>query len=693
MFKFKKIFFIEINLFFVLILFTFNLSLAQNNCINYVGGIGEAEILFTDFGNKKIVKNYNYKNHNARYLPYRWEFPVEWYPPSSIKIYYYIDIDRNIKASGNGSLKINIRKDAGVTSSIPAIIHRQYLRNGIDINLPDMNTTTRNYYPLPGDELNIKFLLRVDDLDNFRVRFKTRFFPSSGPEIVLIDTIVATTTTANSFRLYNFNTSLPSNINAENFREIRYEWNLEFYPSSTASSHITMYLDKFEVYAMRNNDCVRFPSKKISSLNFFDVYSNSYRDFIYTFLNGIKLQVGVGDHAIFLKGNFMDVDYIPYTSLTTLHRYYKPGYIGRYAPPNTRRELSFYFDEYTVPSTTNIFYDSSSTYYRFHPNARYPDNMMLNPTTTNRYWKIEYDVPYGIMITDLNKNTTLDYYAKTIFNAIKNFHSNSFLSPLKLFFLDNINSHTSISGLEKALRLKNQYKSVILYKFIGNLGYSPSGPGSILRKLSSGYMDEGWFINPDSDNLSYIRNNTSTFYQTVNGFISSNNLDYILVIIGYPPNNFNCTSTDQQLVKKIISAMYAVNNPNIYFALLKGGSNKSYATPQCFVDSMYLPLGQPVPRVITNINQIIYSSSTLDGGIVVLRRYEKGLAVFNSSASSSFNYILSTTTEPFTFYKDAFGNIYDFSQNNIIINLEPRSGIVLYNDQEPTNNIGNIITE
>jgi hypothetical protein len=53
MFKFKKIFFIEINLFFVLILFTFNISLAQNNCINYVGGIGEAEILFTNFGNKK----------------------------------------------------------------------------------------------------------------------------------------------------------------------------------------------------------------------------------------------------------------------------------------------------------------------------------------------------------------------------------------------------------------------------------------------------------------------------------------------------------------------------------------------------------------------------------------------------------------------------------------------------------------
>jgi hypothetical protein len=222
---------------------------------------------------------------------------------------------------------------------------------------------------------------------------------------------------------------------------------------------------------------------------------------------------------------------------------------------------------------------------------------------------------------------------------------------------------------------------VLLYKFIGNLGYSPSGPGSILRKLSSGYMDEGWFINPDSDNLSYIRNNTSTFYQTVNGFISSNNLDYILVIIGYPPNNFNCTSTDQQLVKKIISAMYAVNNPNIYFALLKGGSNKSAAIPQCFVDSMYLPLGQPVPRVITNINQIIYSSSTSDRGIVVLRRYEKGLAIFNSSALSSFNYILSTTTEPFTFYKDAFGNVYDFSQNNITINLEPRSGIVLYNDQ------------
>jgi hypothetical protein len=514
------------------------------------GGIGEAEILFTDFGNKKIVKNYNYKNHNAKYLPFRWEFPIEWNPPSSNKIYYYIDIDRNIKASGNGSLKVDIKKDAGTTSSIPFIIHRQYLRNGIDINLPDMNTTTRNYYPLPGDELNIKFLLRVDDLDNFRLRFRTIFFPSLGPQIVLIDTIVATTTTANSFRLYNFNTSLPSNINAENFGVILYEWRLEFYPSSTASSHITMYLDKFEVYATRNNDCVRFPSKKISSLNFFDVHWNRNLDFIYTFLSGIKLQAGEGDHPIFLKGNFMDVDYIPYISLTTLHRYYKRGYIGRYAAPSTIGELSFYFDEYTVPSTTNTFNQSSSTYYRFHPNARYPDNMMLNPTILNRYWKIEYDAPYGNMVTDLNKNTTLDYYAKTIFNEIKNFYSNSFLSPLKIFFSDNITSHTSISGLEGALRLKNQYKSLLLYKFIGNLGYSPSGPGSILRKLSSGYMDEGWFIYPDSNNLSYIRNNTSTFYQTVNGFISSNNLDYILVIIGYPPNDFNCTSTDQQLVKK-----------------------------------------------------------------------------------------------------------------------------------------------
>jgi len=625
---------------------------------------------------KNIIINTNYQNYYNRYNP-----PYGFYFWSLDRVSSFnIDIDRNIRTDDNGSFKIELEKQRGIVGSSIVAFQNQPLRLNRDIFL-----INRDYYPKPGDILNTKFLLRVDELINFQVSFNSYIVTTSGQWINVFSTTVLNSPN-NNFQIYSFFFPLPTNININDIDFIRYEWVLHF-NSTTDYAKAKLYLDDFEVYAYRNNECLILPQQRSTPLNFFDIHWKRDKDFIEKYINKVKIQTGFDMNFLRLRGLDQSFSHIPYISLTTLHRYFKIyiSGLGRYHPPKNVGEWSFYFDEHTVPSTTPPQNDvhGSTTYYRFHPQARYPEYFYLSDRFENRYLKIQYTTNYGIILVNLNNPKLSDSYSKIMFNKIKTVYNDSPIGPIKYMFLDNISSPYESNRPGLSERYKNQFKIISPYKIIGNLGYVPSGVSKNLKQFAKGYMDEGWLVYPDANNFSFWP--TSTFFRTVRGLYLNHDLDYIFLVIGYPPNQATCTNdyNDQNvrnLVNKIISAMYAVNNPNIYFALLKGGSEKNSHVPHCYIDAMYLPLGRPIPEKITDINQIIYSTSTLDEGIVILRRYERGLAIFNSSHRSDFTYILSTSTEPFSFYKDALGNQYDFSTRNISITIPASSGIILYND-------------
>lgn len=131
--------------------------------------------------------------------------------------------------------------------------------------------------------------------------------------------------------------------------------------------------------------------------------------------------------------------------------------------------------------------------------------------------------------------------------------------------------------------------------------------------------------------------------------------------------------------------MYVINNPNIYFHVYPvyfENSSDNQLDP-CYTDLMYLPLGN-FRNTITNILEIIRATTT-DGGYLLVREYERGKVIFNTSHINTLNYTLSSSTEQYSgIYFDQNGNYYDLSQKSFNIQIPPLNGVIL---SIPSNNM------
>ncbi|MCS7184114.1 MAG: hypothetical protein NZ866_02075 [Patescibacteria group bacterium] len=149
-----------------------------------------------------------------------------------------------------------------------------------------------------------------------------------------------------------------------------------------------------------------------------------------------------------------------------------------------------------------------------------------------------------------------------------------------------------------------------------------------------------------------------------------------------------CTITNAT-TNYLVSSFYLVNNPYVYISFemptsdipIIGGSYEVDSLDYlCRTSSMYLPLGYS--EEVDNINQLVIASTTnYQNGALYRRRYEKGLVLLNTSNNLTFNYLLSSTTEPYTLYNYHLVNIYNFSTSNINLSILSRTGLILYNDE------------
>jgi hypothetical protein len=681
---FYKLFLICLLLF--LLLPSLVLVYAQNNpnCLNYTIGSGEMEIGMTvhsvDQYTDYLLKD-NYLNKNSKlFLPIGWDIVGSWKNFDNKKI--EMTIDRDTYLSGQGSLKIQINKEAG----------RHFgttfgLRNLMAI--PAHDDDTYPYYPQPGDQLVTKFYLKTPQVNNIKVNYRIliQYHPTSStatnPTSTTILSSLLNLTPTNNFEEHSFATTIPSNIGYLRYIDIRFE----FYPgnSSTAESQLLAYLDKFEMYTSSSttNQCKTFPYhlRQNSSLKFFEVYTisnfpNDTFNFIRAYKDNTKIHVGdQGIWSLNLKKLDPDFKYFQYYSPTTLHRYYRSATINGsaytvfYKRNQDAGELNKFIDDlWVTTNTTNIRVDQSFRKRLMHPNSRYSDHLkQINSTTC----AIPYSIPYSIcQINDKNPHT-LELMAKTYSKANRLLFKkiNTDLSPDGIF-IDNFRYG---DGSKNYIYYKELYSKIFpYYNLIANAGYGDISYNSLPMKFVKGYMNEGWLTNPD-DNSTPYRLSSSSMHTSFDIILKNYKSDYVLLITAYP---YQCTTTNATLTA-LTAAAYLANNPNVYFAFVLGGSNKSYAIPQCQTDLMYLPLGSPL-SLATNVNQITVASTS--SGYLYSRLYENGRVFFNSSnVTSTFTLSTSTEINGKTFYIDPVTNLsYDFSTTSLNINIGPKQGLILY---------------
>ena len=692
-----------ITLFFILFLniLFLNISYSQteNKCINYLPG--EFEVYYDGINLSKIIgnnNNYNPPIPNCNYILYDYKGNIA--------------IDRNIKYQGDGSLKIELFKDAGITSNYPffqCVQRYNSLPDRDNMNRIIINPLVRNYYPNIGDMINIKFKLRSEILENayiyFKLSYSTHSLATSSPSKVLINQLIASSTSANNWLDFFFNINIPQEDLSVS--ELRYLTPMFYFRPIDNSQpvKIKIYIDNLEIYAYYNNRCKSWPNKKESSLKFVEMFNytpssglGSNDDFIYMYIENNAWLGGNINSILKIRQYDKNFKYFPYISLLTLHRYLLSTNLNDgfsyylLKPRRSGGEFNNYLDDLNVNiNTTSISDEYGSATLKIHPTARYPDYFLFDLVLNNTYKRVDNHPYYVITKTILNEKP-LDYYIKSLQNIIRFLFGNSLYRP-EIFFFDNYvmsfsnyqsrqYSNNNTINFYFSVFSKNIFEKLNNYfKFFGNLGYSPyieeenvlaSGNHYNVRNFINGYLDEGWLLRPDSNLTYYGPIRAHKLFKTV---IENKNFDIILIIGAYLYPH--CTSTFSTTTF-MISSFYLVNNPNVYFALRPVGQVSGYGVSQCYDSSFYLSLGQPLP--VNNIEELVIASTTnYQNGALYRRRYEKGLVLLNTSDRLTFTYTLSSTTEPFTNYKDHLGNNYIFNNNSINLEISPRSGLILYN--------------
>jgi hypothetical protein len=569
--------------------------------------------------------------------------------------------------------------------------------------MKSISNFTRIYYPQKGDELEIKFKIKTQINDNSYIEFNVKSVSINGTGINLFSTTVPLVI-SDSFQQFIYNILTNNMHDNEQIDRLEYSFRIRSY-NPTSSINLKIWLDDFEVYTKRGSQYITLPQPRQTSLKFWENHQIS-RDFIKHYIYNVKMARGVVYQSyLLLKSIDPSFKYGFYINPMTLHTYNTYRTISTssiifYRKNRDTSEISFMFDNFYVfdPSPPT----PTTSHYRIHINAKYPDYMMINTTSgtpPNRYLNISYarDPGHNPIIYIHPSPKVEDFYSKMFFKIHKEFFGLSKFQP-DFYLIDNYKHIYEISGS----RLYNNYSQRVFYrsnfkinnfrKVLANLGgftetINPNRTETniyLSSKKINGFQDEIFYLKNVTRN-SYTPYATSLLHNSINEILKRRDLDVILLQISYPTNLTLCTSSSS-LINSITSLMYVINNPNIYFHVYPvyfENSSDNQLDP-CYTDSMYLPLGN-FRNTITNISEIIRATTT-DGGYLLVREYERGKVIFNTSHINTLNYTLSSSTEQYSgIYFDQNGNYYDLSQQSFNIQIPPLNGVILY---IPSNNTG-----
>jgi hypothetical protein len=651
---------------------------AQNqNCINYTGGIGELETVFPE------VTKFPYGK------PKKLAIGLFDFNTTHPNLKVDLEIDKKVKTSGFGSQKISIIKKQGeiITSTIYFLANIPGA-NSSTSSPQGINQSSQNFYPKIGDKIIASLKLKTSpEIVNikYQIKITARYYNEFNDSKDFLLSSFATSTALPNWTNINFSFTIPSFGSYQNIDTIFYRIEFNF-PSSTASSSGIFWLDQMNFFVERNNNCLSWPSPLESSLKIFESYRYQYpRDFINNYrYNSAHLSSYYTD--LIIKNYDPNYKNFFYLNLTPITKYFYPARKGWRIRPVVFGEFNQYIDVMKIVTSTGLCHEEMLPLY---PNARYPEFLKLNLNNPN-FYKLHVCLEESYMgaITNYTNTQLVDRYLRYL-AYLDSYFPNPNLK-YDAIFLDNFMPSKSeiskqtpeYSSIQKNfLELANVIHQKIggLFKYFGNWGYSPyideNNTSNInnfylLKDMYNGYLDEGWLWSPYLLINNFLPDPVTThlIFKTV---IENNQYDYILLVGAFIEGN--CTSTNQ-ITSYVISSFYLVNNDNVYVSLrpisLTEGLKRSYEKPQCYDNSMYLPLGKPL-KVKTIKEMIVTSTPNFTNGALYLRKYEKGLVLLNSSKNLTFEYQLSSHNQ----YTDQIGRTYN---TPVVITLPPLSGLILY---------------
>ena len=688
-----------------------NTTLAQSNqCINYVAGIGEMEYFEYSGDEAKTLELIGVGGISS--------LNQNFY--DNLKISY--NIDKVNKTSGQGALKINVLRNGILSTSTNRLqIFYIFLRD--ELILPELENTNsglisplRDYYPQSGDRLIISFDFKSENSRNINYRIGSSMWDRNNNRSETI--FINTSTSINNWQTFSTSVSVVNNIKYKGIRPLFFVAYAEK-PNINTTSNSTFWIDNIRVFVERYNsstnrwECLKLPRKlKNSSLNFAEVFSINvlpYKDdWLYFYLNTELWDAPNLLHALriyFHDNSFKLVEYMS----GEIEFKEKEGNVGSFRFKHISKHYRGRGLRFNIDPIIKIVNDMPiSTWWntdkklKLTPNSPYPEFFLLDSSTTNKTitgWFREGRIPSQVYeihnVVNLKNIKSIEYHNKHNFvdyvhnKDIKNIYWGIRIdSPNANLYVWN-KSRQYFSGDEARFYLiRNRYREIVEKlkysgkKLFANFGYramfTPTDRFYGIDKFLDGFMSEGFLIER------YLTfKNPAMSHKEIQTVIENFGNKYS-ILMSYTNNSW--CNNNSPTTTYLVSSFYLVNNPNVYISFEMPETDIVAGNPQIRVDSygplcrtsvMNLPLGQPLP--VNNIEELVIASTTnYQNGALYRRRYEKGLVLLNTSDNLTFQYRLSSTTEPFTHYKDHLGNDYIFDNNSVNLNILPRSGLILY---------------
>jgi hypothetical protein len=703
--KLMRIFLVLFFIFFILF-FNLNTSYSQteNRCINYLAGIGEMEYYNNYFKNIELIGIGGLSSlTQSRY--------------DNLKISY--EIDRNNKTSGNGSLKISLLRNGILDSNNTNPVSAFYIFFRDELILPELYdpelkllSEYRDYYPKAGDRIRISFDFKTQGVsNNMYYRIENAMWDTLGGHYYY-RIIYNTSTNFLNWQRFSFTTSVIDNIKWNGIRALAFVVYLT-YPNINTTSRANFWIDNVQVFIDRYNsstnqwECIRFPQKQnTSSLKFAEVFSINLlpykNDWLYFYLNTDLWDSPNLSHGLriyFHDNSYKLADYNFPGNFVFREKENDPGSFRFKNRGRVHVPLNFDHMIKRVKDTSTTTWWLGDRNLHITPNSLYPENFLLS-TSTNKMVSDLYYIRSGGYhelenVLNLKNISYMEYYKKINFlKYVKDFYNKDIFWAIRL---DAPNSNMGLwrrsrqySSFEEAKYyvVRRMYRELVEElknigkKVFANFGYSsifiPSGRYEGFDKFLDGFMNEGFLIDR---NLSFKSSQQS--HQEIQSVVENfkNKYSILMVYTNKSWCNDNNTTTAY-----LVSSFYLVNNPGVYISfempkydIIPSGSTRIDSSSFiCRTSSMYLPLGNP--ENVNSIEELVVTSTpNYSEGALYRRRYEKGLVLLNTSDRLTFTYTLSSTTEPFTNYKDHLGNNYIFNNNSINLEISPRSGLILYN--------------
>ena len=646
----------------------------NNNCLNFTGGVGEFEIIDKYQAKKVFIDN------SFVAIPAGWRF----YKTNGIDV--KLNIDRTNyynNETSRGSLRADINKIIN-TSLAFKLTHQIYT------DYPYVSTQTTNFYPKSGDLIEINLKLKTNNFDNLKPKILVNVSTTQNYLNVLNKEFFLSSSNWSNWQGLFATTVLPTNqgniLRLDIIIEIRFVQSDQNYFGS-------IWLDDLKLYSYRNESCLTIPEKPLSSLKFTEInqYFSCYdtpcknynrnKDFIKLYLEADSWWGEEDDISLkvkYLNNNFKRITYF----LPTILRRENPTSENSTTSCRSNHEGNIleFLDRYCI---TNPIINSSAAVNRLHPNALYPN--LIEHFSGNNY--VIWYSPDHIRIK-MNPELA-EILSKTLLRVYKIFFSNSLFKTDFLGFdvfedygypdrniTRQVNQPKFLNILKKTLMPYINYFGNVGYNIYANPNEQNSGSNWYTQfKFTNGYLNEK-FLDPSY----FISPNPGLLHKQFKSLIENKSYDIIVSI-----SNYNICSETEKFINFMIASFYLTNQNNNYYAITKP---LDYSTPQCYLQLLYLPLGNPLE--VNYIDElVIASTSNFTNGGLYKRNYENGLVLVNTSPNIRYSYSLSNNSEPinFSLYQDQFGNIYDVSQNATTINLPPLTGLILYS---PSQNLQNL---